>query len=618
VGAEPRGALLHLGLDAKGLAAGRRPGRPPIFRAAALTVASTTPETRLSRLFTTARDLKAVPRPPITLPLASDFNAAGVRLEAAGSRASLSATLDRAAGRIDLAGLLSRQIDLDGLRGDGVDLRLLTQARPPGGKPASPHWTARVTGLHLTHLRQIALDDFLLAAAGDARDAGADAAFSYGRDGTLTVPRISVAMPAGRFGIAGATVAEPLSVQAEARIDPTVLGGNAGKRFLRAVSGTAGVRARISSLGFLHPFLRKAPWLIPQAQGELSADARLDHGRLQPGTRLAMEASALQVRIFDSLASGRGGVHVTVEGGGGTPRTALRIHLDRFRLADLRQPGRPAYLRGSGLQVAAVAPAALDLAAGMPDFDATLDLPDAEVPDLTVYNSLLPEEAGFSIVSGEGRARLHLEASTATRRATGSVALTSAAARVRFQNLEIAGRLDLRAPLVSPDLDGRRFDLAGTRLELSQVSYRNLEARSDAEVAGWWARAELTGGSVVWGTPLALRGEGKLDMQSSGPLLALFAERSRFLRWFNDALMVENVSARGVVRLGGGQVQIESLQATGGALEVRSRMIFAKTRRSGDLYLRYGRLAAGIELRDGRRSLKLRQPLAWYESRPRL
>jgi hypothetical protein len=50
-------------------------------------------------------------------------------------------------------------------------------------------------------------------------------------------------------------------------------------------------------------------------------------------------------------------------------------------------------------------------------------------------------------------------------------------------------------------------------------------------------------------------------------------------------------------------------------MEVRSRMIFSKARKRGDLYLRYGRLAAGIELRDGRRDFKLRRALEWYESR---
>jgi hypothetical protein len=47
-------------------------------------------------------------------------------------------------------------------------------------------------------------------------------------------------------------------------------------------------------------------------------------------------------------------------------------------------------------------------------------------------------------------------------------------------------------------------------------------------------------------------------------------------------------------------------------------MIFSKTQRMGDLYLRYGRLAAGIELRDGQRNFKLRRPLEWYESRQNL
>jgi hypothetical protein len=173
----------------------------------------------------------------------------------------------------------------------------------------------------------------------------------------------------------------------------------------------------------------------------------------------------------------------------------------------------------------------------------------------------------------------------------------------------------LRAPLVSPDLGSRRFDLKGTRLELDGVTYRNTDAKSEEELAGWWARAEIESGSIVWGVPLSLRGQGKVDMKSSGPLLALFAERSRFLRWFDDVLNVENVLARGGLRLGNGVVEIESLQATGGALEVRSRMIFSKDRRLGDLYVRYGRLAAGIELRGKERNFKLRRPLEWYESR---
>jgi hypothetical protein len=608
------GTLLHLGIAARGLTAGRRTNQPPLFQAATLTMDTKTPETRLSRLFATARDLRAEEKPAITLPLTSDLQATGVRIEAPGARATLRATLDRAGGRIDLAGLLSQRADVQGLTADGVDVRLsFAGSRPKREEATLPAWSMRMADLHFTHIREIAVGDDRLA--GDAR---ADFAFSYSPDGTLAIQRAAFQLPAGRFEIAGKTVAQALSARVEARVDPLVLGETTGLAILRKVSGTAALKGAVASLGFLHPYLHKTSWLGLQGQGALDADVRIDHGRLTPGSRLAVAASPIQATIFDSRATGRGTVNVAVTRQGAATRTAMRVRLDRFVFEDLGQTGWPDYLRGRNLTLNAVVPAALDLAAPMPDVDATLDVPDAEVPDLTVYDALLPREAGFWIVSGHGRARLHLEASTATNRTRGSVALTSGDARVRFQNLELAGKLSLNAPLVSPDLAGRRFDLAGTRLMLDGVSYRNVEGKGQTEAPDWWARATLSGGSVVWGAPLSLRGEGRIDMRSSGPLLALFAERSRFLRWFDDALTVENVTAKGVVRLGGGKVEIESLEATGGPLEVRSRMIFGKTQRTGDLYLRYGHLAAGIELRDGRRTFKLRRPLEWYESRSKL
>jgi hypothetical protein len=610
----PGGTLFRIGMDAKGFTAGRRQGLPPFFRAAELTVASTSPETRLSRLFATVRDLKDPRKPAVTLPLTSDVRASGVRIDAPSPRATLRTTFEHASGRIDLAGLLAQQVDIEGLRADGVSARLSFAESPPTGQPARSPWSVRMAGVHLDHIHEIALGDSLLAG-----DSQADFTFSYEPDGTLDVQRAALRMPAGRFQAAGATVAESLAVKADVRIEPSILGQTTGLAFLRYVSGTAALKARISSLGFLHSYLAKTPWLGLKGQGSLNADVRLDHGRLTPGSRFAVGASPIQATIFDSLATGRGSVLVAVEPrGAGSPRTALRVRFDRFVLEDLKQPGRPDYIRGQGLQLGAVTPSALDLTAPMPDFDVTLDMPDAEVPDLTVYDALLPREAGLWIVSGRGRARLHLEASTATNRTRGTAALTSDAARVRFQNLELSGRLALNAPLVSPDFAGRRFDLRGTRLTLDGVAYRNVEDGSGEEHTGWWARAELSGGSIAWGTPLSLRGEGKIDMKSSGPLLTLFAERSHLLRWFDDVLNVENITARGVVRVGDGKVQVESLQATGGSLEVRSRMIFSKTQRLGDLYVRYGRLAAGIELRDGKRNLKLRRPLDWYESRPQL
>jgi hypothetical protein len=610
VAREKEGSRLRLGLDARGFSAGRRKDGPPLFRSKVLAVASTTSETRLSRIFATARDVRTRDV-PISLPLVGDVRAEGVEIEAPGTRATLRAAMDHAAGRVDLAGLLARDIHIDGLLADGISARLeLVKVPPPPASQAEPI-SVRIAGARFSEVREVSLGEFLLSG-----NLQAETTFSYQPDGTLTVDRAALNLPSGTFLRAGQPVARKLLLKVETRLEPSILGQTVGLAFLRYASGTATLRSQISSLGFLEAFLQKTPWLSLQGQGSLSADIRMDHGRLTPGSRIAVNASPVQAKIFDSLASGRGTVNASVAPGkNGKPLTSLAVRFDRFGLEDLRRKGRPDYLRGRGLQISAVAPGPLDLTGSVPDFDATLDIPDAEVPDLAVYDALLPREAGFAITGGRGRARMHLEVATATRKTRGNVTLTSDEARVQLQNLLLQGDLMLSAPLTSPDLDSRRFELQGTRLELAGISYRDVGAESPAEPTPWWARARIQSGSLVWGAPLSLRGQGEVDMKNAGPLLTLFSQRSRALRWFDDVLNVENVTARGSLRMGEGVLEIESLQATGGPLEVRSRMIFSKDRRLGDLYVRYGRLATGIELRDGKRSLRLRRPLEWFESR---
>ena len=80
-------------------------------------------------------------------------------------------------------------------------------------------------------------------------------------------------------------------------------------------------------------------------------------------------------------------------------------------------------------------------------------------------------------------------------------------------------------------------------------------------------------------------------------------------------LSVEGIIAQGVLRIDRGVVAIDSFQATGGNLTVRSRMSFSKDRKQGDLLVRYGLLSAGVGLLDGQRSFKLIRPQEWFERR---
>ncbi|MFY9824716.1 MAG: hypothetical protein WAM82_25285, partial [Thermoanaerobaculia bacterium] len=456
-----RARELRLGLTAQGLEAGRKAGRPPVFQCAAIAGTVQTPEVQLRRLFVTARELRTKSNLDALPPLAADMRLEGVRLEAPGAHAHLRLDVDHATGRIDLAALARQEVDIEGLQAQGVSAQVAFPTKSASGAEAKASWGVHLAGARLTGIREIGIDPFHLIGASQL-----EATFNYDPAGRLDVQRAALTLAGGTLLRKDQPVAQKLTLKAEAHVGAVAV-GSPGLAFLRQVSGTTDVRARISSLGFLDPYLRKVPWLTLQGEGDLDASVRLDAGRLVPGSRLAVGGAKVRATLLDSFAAGAGRVTVAVDPGG---RTGLRVDLDRFSVAALRQPQNP-YLRGRNLRMAVTTTAPLDLAVPMPDFDASFSLNDAEAPDLTVYNVLLPEGAGFSIVSGTGTVKLELALSTAVGTTRGTASLSSEAARVRFQDLDVQGRVALQAPFSSHDLQGRHFDLDGARLDLDQLSY---------------------------------------------------------------------------------------------------------------------------------------------------
>ena len=425
----------------------------------------------------------------------------------------------------------------------------------------------------------------------------------------IAVPRLLLTLSAGRLLAGTAEVARDLGVRVEARVAPFAPGRVRGPELLRLLAATVAVEGQVASLGFLERYLRRAPWLRLDGEGRLDAEVRLDGGRLLPGSRLRVREARVAAGFLDSVATGEAAVDGEVAAG----RASLSVRFDRFAIA-AAAGDRRAYARGGGLRLD-LASTDLDLATPVTDLKASVDLPDGEVPDLTAYNAYLPAGTGVAILSGAGRLRLHLGLDAATQSGDGQVLLTSDALRVELQDVEIAGHLVLRAQLASHDLKGRRFQIAGTRLDLDRVTYHELTAAASPVTPGWWAHLELTDGTMRWGRPLDLISEARLEMKNPGLLLSLFARQKSSLRWFGHLLGVEGIRAQGTVRLGDGAIEIEPLRVTGGRVDLRSRLRFTREHRQGDLYVRYGRLATGIALRDGRRELKLIRPEEWFDRR---
>lgn len=602
---------LRLTAEAREVAIGGGRRRPPLLQSAAARLETATAELRLDRLLAQARGLRGAPQ-PATPPLPGDLQLSKLRLRSAISDAICQVEIDQGRGRIDLTALRQRRIVLDKVAGEGVTVRIhpIEPGRPVAARSAGNPWSLNLREARLTGVRSI-------TAAGDRLlgDGSVEGSLTFGPQSGLEIRRIALAMPVSRIESGRATVARRLSLRAEGRLDPLIPGRLHGAEILRLVSGSAAVKGRVASLGLLQRWFQKFPWLRIDGEGLLDADLRLERGRLLPSTRLTVNNARVVAVFLDSVAIGEGTIAGNVKLRTGA---AFRVLFNRFEISprddNPAAPAPPSYIKGSGLRLD-VTSKDLDLATPATDLRATIDLPGAEVPDLTVYNAYLPADTGVALLSGTGRLRLRLDLDGTAQSGQGEITLSSNAVRARFQDLELAGRLTLRTKLASTDLRERRFQLGGTRLDLDQVTYREMEVENGNPSAGWWAHLELTDGSMVWSRPLSLRSTARLEMKDSDFLLALFARKRSFLRWFDRVLSIEGILAKGELSFGDGVVEINPLRVTAGRLDLRSRLRFTKDQKQGDLFVRYGKLATAIELRNGRRTFKLRRPEQWFESR---
>lgn len=600
-------ALLKIGIDAQGFQVGPRDGEPPLLVTRTLHVTTASAETRLSRIFGKAREAKAPQGGEESGFVAGEFLAEDLRLDLRGRRMSCRLAMDRATGRLDLGAFLHRDLVVEGMRGDGVSARLEVADETAEPPPAARRpWALHFTDTRLAGFRDISLDGLSLAGAAEA-----EASFSLEPGGSMAVERVALNLPKGVLTDADTVVAHEVAFQVEGKAEPFDFGQSSFAEALAAVSGTTEMRAQVSGLGFLRHYFERARWLGLQGHGRLAANLTVDHGRLAPGSRLEVAQGVIEAQILGAVARGRGRIVAAVNDGAGGPRLNLDARLDRFAVED---GPRARYLEGGGLVVKVASAEAVQLGAQPADLSAVVDLPEASLPDLSAYNALLPPGADVNLLPGSGRVRLHLELDGASHTGKGQLTFSSESAHLRVQELVVGGRLRLEAPLVSPALLERRFELDGARLTLEPATYHEMGDAAEEPVHPWWARAEMPDASLTMGRPITFDGSLEVEMKDSGPFLALFAQRRRFLRWFTDVLLVEGVSAQARVKLDGTAVTVDPLEVSSDKITLASRMRFSAGAKEGDLFVTYGNLAVGIELRDGKRDFKLLKAREWFES----
>jgi hypothetical protein len=466
----------------------------------------------------------------------------------------------------------------------------------------------RFSGVDLDEVREIWVEEYRFA--GRARMAGG---FDTRVRQSLEVMPTRVEFLSGAFTLGdGAAILAEARGRVDGRIERYSPARFKGWDVFRFVTGRLDMNGKVTGLPFLELFFRQMRWVnLSVGPGPLKVDLRLHRGDILAGSRLDAQPGGITLGFLDYQATGFGGVTWSVVPAGLGREGRLALVFDTFRLQ--RRGYAKAHVQGRGLRVDAVS-AAPRLGGFFLAKRLAIDMPRAEVPDLTFYNAYLPRQSALALTSGSGRLSGRFQAAAPEWKGTGELHLAAPGLGLRFEQKRLRGNLRFETRLRSVDLNDKRFDISGSDFELTEAVVLGTPSGGGS----WWARGHLDRAVLAPGEPIYLRASVEATLSDPRPLFGLFApvERSRMLRWVDRLLNIQGVGATADLTVGQDFFDVSHLAVVGGKAQVLGRLRVVGSKRRGVLYARYGAFDVGLELEGAKRDWKILRPKRWFESYP--
>jgi len=416
--------------------------------------------------------------------------------------------------------------------------------------------------------------------------------------GPLEFPGVRITMTSGALWAGDQTIFDALDLDIEAALHPFVPSQVRHLEAFRFLSGRFDLRSAGASLFFLDPYFRKTPWVRFRDRAPGQATLILDHGRLQPGTRFGIRNDRIKIEIIDRLLTGEGAVVGVVEAGDVGAHARVSAILRTFQISPLAEGSMP-YAHGRLMTLESDS-TSLDLSDPFTSLDVVFDLGEAAIVDPGFYNSFIPEGSGFRVVSGDGTMNYHLEGSQEQHSLHGDIELTVDHGVARFQTYNLRGGFKLMTHLRAADSAGRLFDISGTRADLYSDNFP------------WKAIVRLPRARMRFADPATIEATVHIDMQDTRPLVAIFDALRGIPDWIQHLMTIRHVHGIAALATRPGRATVNDLEVTGEGLHALADLTLGEAR-DGILYVRIHGFSLGIEMKEGRRHIKLFLPRHWFE-----
>lgn len=390
-----------------------------------------------------------------------------------------------------------------------------------------------------------------------------------------------------------------LQIQAEPTLDPVVIRGATLEQVAQHMSGTVSIAGRIKNLNALNILHQGLPIHINSENHlDLIASLKLEHGRLVPESTLLVSAKELVTNYLHYTVKGQGTLRGEVTRQGGRALTTLRLAFDEFTLAD---DANEPYLQDRGFELVTTAH---DVGVGNigQNLNVVATLPESFIPDITHYNEYIPTAVGLKMEQGTGRLLSQFEFSKDDQTVAGEIKLALTDVVARYQSVTVSGHIDLHTVVKRGDLKTKRYDAAGTRLDLSDITV----TKDNQEIASeWWGKVTFGNTALGFKPEPAAAGDIEIRMSDTKPVVAIFQEQEDLPGWIRDELVLEDLKAQAILALSNNVLNIEDFELHSGKWTMLGDLVMKQGGREGILYIQRGSLGFAIERVGDQKNVKL-------------
>jgi hypothetical protein len=369
------------------------------------------------------------------------------------------------------------------------------------------------------------------------------------------------------------------------------------KAWLEQVDADFSISGQVSNLEWINVLFANPYDMSIEGSGDLDASLHIREGKAAKDSLLKVQGKALKVNVLDYVVAGDGDMELKVEKGGDQPD--LLLDIDVMDALFRRQQEDEAFINNVVLKLRArVRDLKLDDNKRKLD-DLYLQIPSANVTDMSIYNQYLPDKSPLRLLGGEAdlTSYIHLQPDSAV----GYVKLNTLGLRSRLNEQDLSADLVADIRLSNGRPENLEFDISGSTLFLENV--RVAGANSNYKQQGWSAGFELEKGRTVWEKPVVVEASGVIDIKDSRPFMAVFSNEKSVHKWLEKMLTVEDIQGRADMILENNRLIVPYAFVSSDKVDAGVKGELNADRSDGVFYIRFRKLDAVMRTENGKRNI---------------